>query len=542
MRPHGGPESASTLCLSHSNCGGDRAGPRDLLRFYKELNRSAMEGTFSCNVLGIQMDASWIASWRGRKIFVLGDVMLDKFIYGKVERISPEAPIPILHRESEKAMLGGAANVARNIVALGGRAILAGAIGDDADGDQIVERLITESGIDGRLLRTVGHPTTTKVRFVSGVHQIMRLDIEQRFDLMERDVDAICGWLTDCASDVSALVLSDYSKGLLAPLLIQRVISIARAANIPVVVDPKSRDVGRYAGASVITPNASETTTITGLECADDAGAAAAARKLREMAGTKAIVLTRGAHGMTIFDPAEREGAVTHVASHALEVFDVSGAGDTVVACLALAMAAGASVTTGARIGNAAAGIAVSKRGTAVVTKRELSGVLDNAKMAGDPKIVENEDATEIVATWREKGLNVGFTNGCFDIIHLGHVSLLKHARAACDRLVVGLNTDASVRRLKGEGRPVQNERARSAVMAAMESVDLVTLFGEDTPQRLIELLKPDRLIKGSDYNIATVVGADFVQSYGGRVVLIPIISGQSTTSMIARVTAGIGR
>lgn len=488
------------------------------------------------------MDASWISKWRGSKIFVLGDVMLDKFVYGQVERISPEAPIPVLYRQSEKAMLGGAANVARNIVALGGQPLLVGALGDDPEGDLVSGPLIAESKIEGRFVRTAGHPTTTKVRFVSNGQQIMRLDVERRLELSARQIDTIFDWLLEVAESVSAIVLSDYAKGVLSPELIRRVIDIARARRIPVVVDPKSRDVGRYSGATVLTPNAFEAAIVAGTECVSDAQAEAVAKTVRERAKVEAIVLTRGASGMTIFDPAEADGPLTHIPTHASEVFDVSGAGDTVVAALALALAGGASVTMAARIGNAAAGIAVRKRGTAVVTERELSVALGGAKAGDDPKIADREAAATIVADWKSHGLKVGFTNGCFDLLHPGHVELLKRSRATCDRLVVALNTDASVRRLKGKSRPVQNEHARCIVMAAIDSVDLVTVFDEDTPTRLIEALKPDYLIKGADYTLATVVGAEFVRSYGGKVILIPIAAGHSTTSMIARSNSGEAR
>jgi D-beta-D-heptose 7-phosphate kinase / D-beta-D-heptose 1-phosphate adenosyltransferase len=488
------------------------------------------------------MNASWIAKWRGLRIFILGDVMLDTFVYGHVERISPEAPIPVLHHQSEKAMLGGAANVARNIVALGGEALLVGALGDDAEGDLVAGPLIAADRIEGRFVRVVGHPTTKKIRYVSGVHQIMRLDIERRLELGGRDFDAICDWLLAAAGSLGAIVLSDYAKGVLAPELIRRVIHIARAHHIPVVVDPKSRDVARYAGATVLTPNALEAATIVGVECADDAQAETAAKLLRERAKVDAVVLTRGSRGMTVFDPAEAESAFAHIPNVAIEVFDVSGAGDTVVATLALALAGGASVVTAARIGNAAAGIAVGKRGTAVVHARELAAALGGAKAGNEPKIVDNAVAAEIIADWKAHGLKVGFTNGCFDLLHPGHVQLLKRSRAVCDRLVVALNADASVRRLKGETRPVQNEHARSVVMAAIDSVNLVTLFEEDTPMRLIGLLRPDYLMKGADYTLAAVVGADLVRSYGGKVVLIPLDHGHSTTSIIARANAGAGR
>ncbi len=485
------------------------------------------------------MNASWVDKWRGARVFVLGDVMLDRFVYGRVERVSPEAPIPVLHFQSDKAMLGGAANVARNIVGLGGEAILAGVLGADAEGDLVAGPLVAADGVEGRFVRLAGHPTTVKTRFVSGGQQIMRLDVEQALALRPETIDALYVHFEAVADTVQAVVLSDYAKGVLAPALIRRIVDLARAKRVPVVVDPKTRDVARYAGATVLTPNASEAALIAGVDCHDDALAARAAKVVRERAEVAAVVLTRGAQGMTVWDPADVEGAPAHMPTVATEVFDVSGAGDTVVAALALALASGGSVTTAARIANAAAGIAVGKRGTAVVRARELAKALGGAGAQGDPKIVDAEAAAAIVADWKAHGLKVGFTNGCFDLLHPGHVELLRRSRAACDRLIVALNTDASVRRLKGETRPVQNETARSIVMAAIDSVDLVTLFGEDTPQQLIELLKPDYLIKGADYTTATVVGADFVMANGGKVLLVPLEAGHSTTSMIARANAG---
>lgn len=485
------------------------------------------------------MNASWIDKWRGSRIFVLGDVMLDRFVYGRVERVSPEAPIPVLHFQSEKAMLGGAANVARNIVALGGEVILVGVLGADAEGDLVAGALCAGDRIDGRFVRLADHPTTVKTRYVSGGQQIMRLDVERPLILDERAVSLISGRFEEAADSTAAVVLSDYAKGVLAPPVIRRIVDLARARGVPVVVDPKSRDVRRYAGATVLTPNASEAALIAGIDCEEDASAEDAAKIVRDLADVEAVVLTRGAQGMTIWDPSDESGRATHVATVASEVFDVSGAGDTVVAALSLALASAASVTTAARIANVAAGVAVGKRGTAVVQARELAKALGGARENGDPKIVDTATAGAVVADWKAHGLKVGFTNGCFDLLHPGHVELLRRSRAACDRLVVALNTDASVRRLKGEMRPVQNENARSIVMAAIDSVDLVTLFDEDTPMRLIEFLRPDFLIKGADYTTATVVGADFVASYGGKVILVPIETGHSTTSIIARANAG---
>jgi D-beta-D-heptose 7-phosphate kinase/D-beta-D-heptose 1-phosphate adenosyltransferase len=488
------------------------------------------------------MDASWIDKWRGLRILVLGDVMLDRFVYGQVERVSPEAPIPVLRFHSEKAMLGGAGNVARNIVALGGRAVLVGALGADAEGDLVAGPLSAADRIDGRFVRFADHPTTVKTRYVSGGQQIMRLDLERPLRLDAQAVEALCARFAEAVDSAAAVVLSDYAKGVLAPEVIRRVVDLARARGVPVIVDPKSRDVRRYAGATVLTPNAAEAALISGLDCGEDAGAEAAAKIVRDLAEVEAVVLTRGARGMTIWDPAEASGAAAHIATLASEVFDVSGAGDTVAAALSLALAGGASVTMAARIANVAAGVAVGKRGTAAVHARELAKALGGAGESDDPKIVSNETAAAVVADWKAHRLKVGFTNGCFDLLHPGHIGLLRRSRAACDRLVVALNADASVRRLKGENRPLQNQRARSVVIAAIDSVDLVTLFDEDTPMRLIELLKPDYLIKGADYSAATVVGADFVTAYGGKVVLIPLEVGHSTTSIISRANAGTDR
>ena len=292
----------------------------------------------------------------------------------------------------------------------------------------------------------------------------------------------------------------------------------------------------RYAGGTVLTPNAAEAATISGLDCHDDAGAYESARIIRELAKVESVILTRGAQGMTIFRQTGGDNEIAHIPTVATEVFDVSGAGDTVVATLALALGCAATDTLAAAIiANAAAGLAVGKQGTATVSARELRIALGGLKNLGDPKIVDAATAREIVSDWKRDGLVVGFTNGCFDLIHPGHVDLLRNARAACDRLVVALNTDASVKRLKGRSRPVQNEHARALVMSAINSADLVTFFDDDTPASLIEMLRPDCLIKGADYTEAQVVGAEFVKSYGGRIVLTPLQAGHSTTSMIAR-------
>ncbi|MGN7733636.1 D-glycero-beta-D-manno-heptose-7-phosphate kinase [Ensifer sp. 22564] len=483
------------------------------------------------------MHAPSIAAWRGKIVFVLGDIMLDKFVYGHVDRVSPEAPIPVLHHQNETRMLGGAANVARNVVALGGRAILSGAIGQDDAGKVIEDELTEGEGIEPYLVRTPLIPTTVKTRFVSAGQQIMRLDVEEKLRMNAALEKALCDAFVSVADRVDAVVLSDYGKGTLSVDLVKRIIKIARERLVSVIVDPKTADVSRYAGATILTPNAAEAALVTGVACKSDEAAAEAARSIADRAGVDAVIVTRGGDGMTVFAPSSACDPV-HIATTASEVYDVSGAGDTVVATLALAVASGRSVPEAAEFANAAAGVSVGKRGTSVVFSHELRRAITLQGLSEDRKIMDVEDAAVIVADWRRSGLKVGFTNGCYDLIHPGHVQLLKQARGACDRLVVALNTDASIRRLKGESRPVQNETSRATVVASMLAVDLVMLFGEDTPLSLIERLKPDVLIKGADYTVETVVGANVVIENGGKVVLVPLEKGQSTTSIIARATS----
>jgi len=334
-------------------------------------------------------------------------------------------------------------------------------------------------------------------------------------------------------------VLSDYAKGVLTDAVLERAIGAARAAGKPVVVDPKRTRFEAYAGADVLTPNALEVTRSTGIEVADDEGAARAAHAARAQAHCGAVLVKRSEKGLTLIGP-EAAAVPLHIPTRAQAVADVSGAGDTLVTAFALALAAGAPMHEAAAIGNLAAGIVVGKPGTAAVGHSELVEALHRTELlAIDDKVAELDSALALIAAWRRAGLRVGFTNGCFDLIHPGHVRLLARARARCDRLVVGLNSDASVRRLKGPDRPVQSETARATVMASMASADLVVLFEEDTPQRLIEAIAPDLLFKGADYTLDQVVGGEFVIQHGGRVELIPLEEGFSTTNTIRRINAG---
>lgn len=468
----------------------------------------------------------------GVTVVCAGDVMLDRFVYGAVSRISPEAPIPVLAEHSEARMLGGAGNVARNLAALGVRTRFVAAVGDDAEGRDVANLLEAEAEIAADLVIVSGRATTRKTRYVAGVQQLLRADREDVSALPAAACDALVERFERALVGADAAVLSDYAKGTLASGVTQRLIAAARAAGIPVIVDPKGMDFGAYRGADVITPNRQELAFASGMPVDGDECLVAASRAVLGTSGAGVILVTRSAEGMTLVSAAE----ALHVPAQAREVFDVSGAGDTVAAVLAAARAAGAGLPEAVVVANAAAGVVVGKLGTAVAHPAEILAALSGrvfAEAAG--KRATAEEAARRVARWRAEGLTVGFTNGCFDLLHPGHIHLLASARAGCDRLIVGLNDDASVGRLKGAGRPVQTEDARAMVLGALAGVDLVVLFDEDTPLHLIEAVSPDVLFKGADYHREEVVGGDFVEARGGRVVLIPLAPGHSTTATIAR-------
>jgi D-beta-D-heptose 7-phosphate kinase/D-beta-D-heptose 1-phosphate adenosyltransferase len=468
------------------------------------------------------------------RILVLGDVMLDRYVDGAVERMSPEAPVAVLRAEGERSMAGGAANVARNIAALGGQAILIGLIGQDEDGAALAQALRKDSGIEAHLVNDPARPTTTKTRFVAGRQQLLRVDQEKTTPANRAIEQSLIAAVQAVLPRVGLVILSDYAKGAMTDRVIAGAAAAAKAAGKMVIADPKSRDFRRYRGVDLLTPNRHEAAVAAGVACGNDAEAVMAGSRLMEQTGIASLLITRGEQGMTLL----RKGQVPlHLAADAREVFDVSGAGDTVIASLGLALAAGLEMDAAARFANLCGGIVVGKVGTALVHPADVTGAL-HARAVGlssSAKIMDLRQALGQVEHWRASGLRVGFTNGCFDLIHPGHVALLARARAACDRLIVGLNSDASVRRLKGEDRPVQDEQMRATVLAALAGVDMVVIFGEDTPIKLIEALRPDLLVKGADYRLDQVVGGDFVQSYGGKVLLVDLIAGHSTTATIKR-------
>lgn len=477
--------------------------------------------------------ATLVPRLKDAKVLCLGDVMLDRFVYGAVDRISPEAPIPVLRIARELAMLGGAGNVLRNLAALGVAVEFISVVGNDAAGREIMQQVGALENVAPHMLVERGRPSTIKTRYVAGAQQMLRADSESLAPIVEATEDDIIRLAADALETCSVLAISDYAKGLLTPRVLGAVIAAARAAKKPVIVDPKGSDYARYSGAMLLTPNRKELAQAAGVDCADEAGITQAARALIAACDLEALICTRGAEGMTIVP---RQGKTTSIPAAAREVFDVSGAGDTVVATLASGLGAGLSLIDAATLANAAAGVVVGKIGTAVVFADELIGALRHEDfVAEERKVLTLHQAVEQAAKWRTGGLKVGFTNGCFDLLHPGHVSLLREARRACDRLVLGLNSDASVKRLKGKDRPVQNEIARATVLASLADVDAVVIFDEDTPRETILALKPDVLVKGADYKVHEVVGHDLVPQWGGRVVLASIVPGHSTSATIKK-------
>ncbi|HYZ32462.1 MAG TPA: bifunctional D-glycero-beta-D-manno-heptose-7-phosphate kinase/D-glycero-beta-D-manno-heptose 1-phosphate adenylyltransferase HldE [Crenalkalicoccus sp.] len=469
----------------------------------------------------------------GLRILVLGDVMLDRYLYGEVERISPEAPVPVVRLRRTRAMPGGAGNVARNISALGGQALLVGLVGEDAAGAELRALLAQDAGIVDALV-PAARPTSSKMRVLAGTQQVARLDDEVAAFADAAESAALVAAAEAALPGCRAVILSDYGKGVLAPEVIARIAAAARARGIPVLADPKRDDFSAYRGADCLTPNARELARAARLPTGTEAEVIAAARRVTTEAGLPALLCTRAEKGMTLV---LADGTADSVPAQAREVFDVSGAGDTVIATLALAHAAGRPLAEAMRIANAAAGLVVAKLGTATVGADELAHALraEGGSAPEEGALLDRDAALRLVEEWRAHGLRVGFTNGCFDILHAGHVALLRAARRRCDRLIVALNTDASVARLKGPSRPVNRLADRAAVVSALAAVDAVVAFGEDTPLELIGALRPDLLVKGGDYRPETIVGAELVQGWGGEVAVVPLLPGRSTTGILAR-------
>jgi D-beta-D-heptose 7-phosphate kinase/D-beta-D-heptose 1-phosphate adenosyltransferase len=470
------------------------------------------------------------------RVACVGDLMVDRYVYGEVDRISPEAPIPVMVRGGENVMLGAAGNVARNAASLGATASLAGVIGDDASGHEAMRLIEAEPRLEGHVVPEPGRVTTVKTRFVASGQQLLRLDAEASHPLSNQCEDKLVDAAILAVEGAGAVLLSDYAKGAATPKVIAAVRAAAGAA--PIVVDPKGRSFAKYGTVALIKPNARELSLTVERPVSSDDEVEAALLAGLEGCEAGAILVTRAARGMSL---AERGKPVRHFRGAPRTVFDVSGAGDTTMAALGAALAAGADLPEAVQIAQLAAGVVVGKVGTAVVTPGELVEAEMTARFApAEAKIADAARAADLARRWKVEGLRVGFTNGCFDILHRGHVAYLAQARAWCDRLVVAVNSDASVRALKGEGRPANTLESRALVLGSLGSVDLVVPFDAATPLALIEALRPDVLVKGADYTEAQVVGAEVVKGYGGEVKLAPLVEGYSTTAVIARMAGGV--
>jgi D-beta-D-heptose 7-phosphate kinase/D-beta-D-heptose 1-phosphate adenosyltransferase len=469
---------------------------------------------------------------RGR-ILVVGDLMLDVYLWGEVSRISPEAPVPVVRLSRRSETPGGSGNVLLNLAGLGLEVAAAGFVGDDETGSRLVRQL-EQAGIttDG-VVSWKGRPTIVKTRVIGGHQQMIRIDEEPTTPVSPDDQDRLMEMACHRLEEgLAAIILSDYQKGALSERLCQCLIAEARRRGIPILVDPKGRDFRKYRHATTLTPNRQEFEVAAGLGDQSDGAFADAGHRLRGELGLDFLVVTEGERGITLFD----ERGAGRFPAVAREVFDVSGAGDTVIATLTAGIVTGLGVDDALALANLAAGIVVGKVGTTPIDRGELLDALRaDAAAAHLQKIFTLEALLRTVAQWRARGERIVFTNGCYDLLHVGHVTLLARAQHSGTRLIVGLNTDRSVRALKGDSRPVVNQGDRAQVLASLSSVDAVILFDEDTPLRLIEAIRPDVLVKGGDYSEEQVVGADEVKSWGGTVLLVPLVEGRSTTKMLSR-------
>ncbi|MBM3632529.1 MAG: D-glycero-beta-D-manno-heptose-7-phosphate kinase [Alphaproteobacteria bacterium] len=474
-------------------------------------------------------------SLQDKHILCLGDLLLDRFVYGNVHRISPEAPVPVLKINRDFLALGGAGNVVRNLSSLGCNTIFIGNIGKD-DAGQKTKDLLSDLPHVKAYLTTEGR-TSVKSRFISHSQQLLRVDDEIVAMPSEGILKNLKDMVLEHLPSTQVVILSDYGKGALPAELCQFVILAAKAAGIPTIVDPKGQDFSRYKGATLLTPNEKELREVSLTPLQSDQDIVDAMAQIRDLYLVDGVLVTRGAKGMVLLSPSTSKSTPDpiHIPAQAREIYDVSGAGDTVIATLSAAVSVGHSFEDATRLANIAAGIVVGKVGTAVVGQEELASAVLKAEPLTPSKIMTLEEAKNHTQIWRRHGLTLGFTNGCFDLLHLGHLHSLKECKKGCDRLIVGLNCDTSIQRLKGKNRPIQEENVRAHVLAALEYVDAVILFEEETPLNLITSLLPDVLFKGADYTVDTVVGADVVHLNGGKVHLIDLKPGYSTTATVEK-------
>lgn len=464
------------------------------------------------------------------KVLVVGDLMLDRYIWGTVDRISPEAPIQILEFASENMAPGGAANVANNLKALQCQVHLCGVVGDDENGRQLFH-ILKEKGIDSEgVMVDPSRPTTHKVRAIAHNQQILRIDREVHRAVSHEVLTKVTSYLMQMIPEVDGIICSDYKKGLMVDELLRTVIDSGHRHELRLALDPKGSDYSRYRGVDVLTPNLQEIEIASKIPIIGEEELDRAVECAFGLTESRAILVTRGKEGMTLY---ENGGSKTHIPADVREVYDVTGAGDTVISVFGLGLFCNADLVDAAWLANKAAGIAVGKLGTAAVSWEELARYVDEASLGFKEKIVNLDECKQALSQARSYGRRIVFTNGCFDLLHIGHIQFLQAAKRLGDVLVVGVNDDHSVRAVKGPRRPLTSEMERARILAALECVDYVILFSEHTPERLIGELRPDLLVKGRDYGLEEVAGRKIVEGYGGRVELIPLFPGSSTSGIV---------
>jgi len=457
-------------------------------------------------------------------ILVIGDLMIDHYLFGKVERISPEAPVQVVEVEREKMLLGGAGNVINNLLALGVKVSVASVIGDDENGEWIKDRLKSKDIDLSFLIAQADRHTSKKTRVISSNQQIVRFDKESKDDISKDSEEQL---LTSVSHKYDLILLSDYAKGVLTNSLTKKIITYANIKNIPVFIDPKGSDYSKYSGAALITPNKKEAELATGIKIIDDETLQKAGVELKQKYDLNSVIITLSEKGMAIF-----EDEMTKIPTVAKEVYDVTGAGDTVLSALGYAVSKGESLKEAAKFANYAAGVVVGKVGSATATISEIEEYKKSLHQESTEDFIKDfESISLIVENLKQKGQTIVFTNGCFDILHLGHVKYLESAKKMGDVLIVGLNSDDSVKRLKGKTRPINPQYDRAYLLAALECVDYVVIFDEDTPYELIKIVQPDILVKGGDYRYKNVVGSDIAK----EVRFVDFVDGKSTTSIIKK-------
>lgn len=461
---------------------------------------------------------------------VIGDLMLDQYIFGDVNRLSPEAPVPIIKKNKHHNRIGGAGNVALNLIGLGIKPLLVGSIGNDENG-KILSSLIKKHNLSIKGLIKENGQTTTKTRVMAGHHQIVRIDEDQiSFGPNEANIKKIIKYIN---SDLSCIVISDYNKGFLSASFLKKIIQQANRGKIPVLIDPKGKDASKYAGATLITPNKKEAMELTGLTNFDNDLINTALKKINKNYKINSIVMTQGKDGISHITPKKIN---TYPASISKQVYDVSGAGDTVIATLASCIIANLDLSDSFKLANLAAGIVISKLGTVPISREELLDEMESHLNGQKNKIFSLKELLLKISGLRAKGQTIGFTNGCFDILHSGHVTYLEKAKSQVDYLILGLNSDSSIKTIKGKNRPIVSEADRARVLCALESIDAVIIFNESTPIKLIKEIKPDVLIKGNDYEPKSVVGAKEIKKWEGKLYLVPLLEGKSSSKIINKI------